>query len=224
VANIRSAIKRVEIAERNRLRNKSHKSAVQTLMKKCFTAVDKHTVTPCADTEAEVKKCMSAAYQKIDKAVQKGVLHRNNGANKKSRLAKALRVANSGSDSSTMPFKPPQIGKIHESPLTRPHSSVQQSQNFIKSEEIELLIEEAVKAGIAEGDLKELREHLADIKDGRLIEEAPVVVYQEVEDNRKIRKDIGKEIIISTALGLDDDFKGVTLKEIKKPRSSSSGT
>jgi small subunit ribosomal protein S20 len=36
---------------------------------------------------------MSAAYQKIDKAVQKGVLHRNNGANKKARLAKALKPA-----------------------------------------------------------------------------------------------------------------------------------
>jgi small subunit ribosomal protein S20 len=216
VANIRSAIKRVEIAERNRLRNKAHKSGVRTLMKKYFTAVDKHTATPSADTEAEVKRCMSAAYQKIDKAVQKGVLHRNNGANKKSRLAAALRAANSGSDSSTMPLPPPKIEKIHDSPLTKPHPPVHQSHNFIKSEEIELLIKDAVKAKISEGDLKELREHLAEIKNGRLIEEAPVVVYQEVEDNRKIRKDIGKEIILSTALGLDDDFKGVTLKEIKK--------
>jgi small subunit ribosomal protein S20 len=86
VANIKSAIKRVEIAERNRLRNKSHKSAVRTLMKKYFTAVDKHTAEPSAETSAEVEKCMSEAYQKIDKAVQKGVLHRNNGANKKARL------------------------------------------------------------------------------------------------------------------------------------------
>jgi small subunit ribosomal protein S20 len=35
---------------------------------------------------------MNEAFQKIDKAVQKGVLHRNNGANKKSRLAKAIAV------------------------------------------------------------------------------------------------------------------------------------
>jgi small subunit ribosomal protein S20 len=92
VANIKSAIKRVEIAERNRLRNKSHKSAVRTLMKKYFTAVEKHTATPSDETSAEVQKCMNEAYQKIDKAVQKGVLHRNNGANKKSRLAKAIAV------------------------------------------------------------------------------------------------------------------------------------
>ena len=92
MANIKSAIKRVEVAERNRLRNKSHKSAVRTLMKKYFTAVDKHTATPSDETSAEVTKCMNEAYQKIDKAVQKGVLHRNNGANKKSRLAKAIAV------------------------------------------------------------------------------------------------------------------------------------
>jgi small subunit ribosomal protein S20 len=93
VANIKSAIKRVEIAERNRLRNKSHKSAVRTLMKKYFTAVEKHAAEPSAETSAEVQKCMSEAYQKIDKAVQKGVLHRNNGANKKARLAKVLKPA-----------------------------------------------------------------------------------------------------------------------------------
>lgn len=91
MANIKSAIKRVEIAERNRQYNKSHKSAVRTLMKKYFIAVDKHTAEATAETEAEVQKCMSEAYQKIDKAVQKGVLHRNNGANKKSRLAKVLK-------------------------------------------------------------------------------------------------------------------------------------
>ena len=92
MANIKSAIKRVDIAERNRLRNKSHKSAVRTLMKKYFTAVEKHTATPTDETSAAVTKCMSEAYQKIDKAVQKGVIHRNNGANKKARLAKAVAI------------------------------------------------------------------------------------------------------------------------------------
>ncbi len=61
-------------------------------MKKYFTAVEKHTAAPSTESSAEVQKCMSEAYQKIDKAVQKGVLHSNNGANKKARLAKALAV------------------------------------------------------------------------------------------------------------------------------------
>ncbi len=92
MANIKSAVKRIEVAERNRLRNKAHKSVVRTLMKKYFVAVEKHTATPSDETSAEVQKCMNEAYKKIDKAVQKGVLHRNNGANKKSRLAKAIAV------------------------------------------------------------------------------------------------------------------------------------
>jgi small subunit ribosomal protein S20 len=62
-------------------------------MKTYFAAVEKHTAAPTPETSEQVQKCMSAAYQKIDKAVQKGVLHRNNGANKKARLAKALKTA-----------------------------------------------------------------------------------------------------------------------------------
>jgi len=38
-----------------------------------------------------VKARMSAAYSKIDKAVKKGVLHPNNGARKKSKLAQKLK-------------------------------------------------------------------------------------------------------------------------------------
>jgi GAF domain-containing protein len=94
----------------------------------------------------------------------------------------------------------------------------------ISPQEIEFLIEEAVIAGIPDDELEELREHLVDIKAGRLIEEAPTVIYKEVEDNRKIRRDRGREIVISTAEGSDDDFEGVTLKEIKKPPYNSSNT
>ena len=93
VANIKSAIKRVEIGERNRLRNKSFKSMVRTLMKSYFTAVEQYKAEPNPATLAEVQTRMSVAYSKIDKAVQKGVLHKNNGAHKKARLASALKLA-----------------------------------------------------------------------------------------------------------------------------------
>lgn len=92
MANIKSAIKRVKIAERNRLRNKSYKSAVKTLMKRYFTAVDAYAANPTPDSKEEVQQRMSAAYSKIDKAVKKGVLHPNNGARKKARLAKLLKA------------------------------------------------------------------------------------------------------------------------------------
>jgi len=91
MANIKSAVKRVKIAERNRLYNKSYKSAVKTLMKKYFTAVDKYAAAPSPESMQEVQRRMSEAYSKIDKAVKKGVLHRNNGDRKKSRLARTLK-------------------------------------------------------------------------------------------------------------------------------------
>ncbi len=90
MANSRSALKRVLVAERNRLRNKSYKSALRTLMKKYFTTLDKYKAEPSEELKEQVVTDMSAAYKKIDKAVKRGVLHRNNGARQKSRLAKQL--------------------------------------------------------------------------------------------------------------------------------------
>lgn len=91
MANIKSAAKRVEIAERNRLYNKSYKSAVKTLMKKYFAAVEKYAASPSEELKKEVQERMSEAFSKIDKAVKRGVLHRNNGDRKKSRLARVLK-------------------------------------------------------------------------------------------------------------------------------------
>ncbi|HIK32384.1 MAG TPA: 30S ribosomal protein S20 [Oscillatoriales cyanobacterium M59_W2019_021] len=91
MANIKSAIKRVQIAERNRLRNKAYKSAVKTLMKNYLQAVSEYGTNPTPEKLAEVQQRQAAAYSKIDKAVKRGVLHANNGARKKSRLARALK-------------------------------------------------------------------------------------------------------------------------------------
>ncbi|NJK49676.1 30S ribosomal protein S20 [Candidatus Gracilibacteria bacterium] len=90
MANTKSAIKRIQIAERNRLRNKAYKSAVKTLMKKYFKAVETYSSSPSSESKEAVQDAMSAAYSKIDKAVKRQVLHRNNGARKKARLAKVL--------------------------------------------------------------------------------------------------------------------------------------
>lgn len=90
MANSKSALKRIRTSERNRLRNKSYKSAVRTLMKKYFQAVEEYTASPTPENKTVVEERMSEAYSKIDKAVKRNVFHRNNGARKKSRLAKAL--------------------------------------------------------------------------------------------------------------------------------------
>ena len=91
MANIKSAIKRVAIAERNRLQNKSYKSAVKTLTKKYFAAVTSYAANPSPELELEVKRTQSAAYSKIDKAVKRGAIHPNTGARKKSLIARTLK-------------------------------------------------------------------------------------------------------------------------------------
>lgn len=91
MANIKSAIKRVQIAERNRLENKSYKSAVKTLTKRYLEAVNQYATAPGAETLQEANQRMAAAYSKIDKAVKRGVLHANTGARKKSHLARILK-------------------------------------------------------------------------------------------------------------------------------------
>lgn len=45
MANNKSAKKRIEIAERNRLRNRTYKSSMRTLMKRCFAACDAYSAT-----------------------------------------------------------------------------------------------------------------------------------------------------------------------------------
>ena len=91
MANNKSAKKRIEIAERNRLRNRTYKSSLRTLMKRCFTACEAYSASPGDEAKTTVQSSIRAAFSKIDKAVKIGVLHRNNGANQKSRLSAAVR-------------------------------------------------------------------------------------------------------------------------------------
>nr|YP_010338578.1 ribosomal protein S20 [Rhodaphanes brevistipitata]UNJ18528.1 ribosomal protein S20 [Rhodaphanes brevistipitata] len=83
----KSIIKRIKVAKRNNARNKIYKTSVKNLMKKCLLAIQEANRT---DFES-VNKQIAIVYSKIDKAVQKNVYHINNGARKKSRLAKALK-------------------------------------------------------------------------------------------------------------------------------------
>ncbi len=93
MANNKSSKKRILIAERNRLRNRTYKSALRTLMKRCLTACSAYSQEPGDAAKETVQKSMSAAFSKIDKAVKVGVLHRNTGANQKSRLSAAVKKA-----------------------------------------------------------------------------------------------------------------------------------
>ena len=86
MANNKSAKKRIQIAERNRLVNKSYKSTVKTLTKKTLENCEKYKKDPNKDTENLVKTSLNKAFSLIDKAVKKNVIHKNNGANKKSKI------------------------------------------------------------------------------------------------------------------------------------------
>ncbi len=82
--NTKSAAKRVKIEERNRLYNKHWKSRVKTAIKRVLEAAEKQ------DTNL-VKEKFDLAQSIIDKAVSKGVIHKNTGARKKARLAAKIK-------------------------------------------------------------------------------------------------------------------------------------
>ena len=83
MANIRQQKKRVLTNEKRRVRNKSVRSAVRTEIRKFREAVE-------SGDKAAAEKQLRFASRKLDKAVSKGVFHRNNAANKKSNMARAL--------------------------------------------------------------------------------------------------------------------------------------
>ena len=92
MANNKSAKKRIQIAERNRLINKSYKSTVRTLTKKTLENCEKYKTEPNDENKELVKTSLNKAFSLIDKAVKKNVLHKNNGANKKSKINKLVKT------------------------------------------------------------------------------------------------------------------------------------
>ena len=91
MANNKSAKKRIQVAERNRLVNKSYKSTVRTLTKKTLTNCEKYKQEPNSDNKEIVQLSVNEAFSLIDKAVKKNILHKNNGANKKSKINKLVK-------------------------------------------------------------------------------------------------------------------------------------
>lgn len=80
--NIKSAIKRVKVTEKKTLRNKIVKSKVKNAIKRFNAAV--------LESPEAAQEQYRLTVSQIDKAVSKGVLHKNTAARKKSRLAKHL--------------------------------------------------------------------------------------------------------------------------------------
>ena len=91
MANNKSAKKRIQIAERNRLINKFYKSTVRTLTKKTIANCENFKKDPSSDNKNLIQSSVNETFSLIDKAVKKNVLHKNNGANKKSRINKVVK-------------------------------------------------------------------------------------------------------------------------------------
>ena len=84
MANIKSQKKRILTNERRRLRNKSVKSSLHTAIRAFRTAA----------TEGDKEKAgalLATTSRKLDQAATKGVIHKNQAANKKSALAQAFK-------------------------------------------------------------------------------------------------------------------------------------
>ena len=81
MANIKSQIKRNRQNEKARMRNKSVKSSLKTVIRKLNEA------STAGDTEAAAE-LLRAASRQLDKAVSKGVIHKNQAANRKSAIHK----------------------------------------------------------------------------------------------------------------------------------------
>ena len=83
MANIKSAKKRILVAETKAARNKAIRSKVKTYVKKVEAAIT-------AGDKAAAQAALIAATREIDKATTKGVYHKNTASRKVSRLSKAV--------------------------------------------------------------------------------------------------------------------------------------
>lgn len=79
MANSKSALKRVRVAERRRIRNRTYRSAARTMVRRA------ESVIATGDVDAAAT-AVGGAISMLDRSAGKGVIHRNNAARRKSRL------------------------------------------------------------------------------------------------------------------------------------------
>lgn len=92
MANSKSAVKRIEINERNRLRNRFYKSSVRTLIKVFLKNLEAYKISKNPEEKEKVEKNLSSVFSLIDKGTKKNIFHKNAAARKKSKLAAYLKA------------------------------------------------------------------------------------------------------------------------------------
>ena len=88
MANIKSQIKRNRTNEARRLRNKAARSEIKTRVKVAVNAA--------AGGTEDAADALRTAIKRIDKAASKGIIHKNQAANRKSRLMKRVAATSGG--------------------------------------------------------------------------------------------------------------------------------
>ena len=83
MANIKSQLKRIKTNEKARQRNVAVKSALKTAVRRVRTAAE-------SGDAAAAAAALATANKQLDKAASKGVIHKNQAANRKSALAKKV--------------------------------------------------------------------------------------------------------------------------------------
>lgn len=92
MANSKSALKRIQINERNRLENRFYKSSSRTLTKKFLIQLENYKISKDPDDKIQAQILLSLVYSLIDKSCKKNIIHKNTAARKKSQLALKLKV------------------------------------------------------------------------------------------------------------------------------------
>lgn len=83
MANIKSQLKRIKTNRKAQERNRAYKSELKTFVRKTREAI-------AAGDKSAALDALKIASKKLDKAVSKGVIHKNQAANRKSKLAKKV--------------------------------------------------------------------------------------------------------------------------------------
>jgi len=89
MANIKSQIKRNKTNEKRRIRNKAARSEIKTRVKVALTVA--------AETPEAADDALRTAIKRLDKAAAKGIIHKNQAANRKSRLVRRIARESSAS-------------------------------------------------------------------------------------------------------------------------------
>jgi small subunit ribosomal protein S20 len=89
LANKKSAIKRIRQNEKRRIRNRVHRGGARTFINKARLAIESGNVE-------EARLATDIAVSALDKAAEKGILHRNNASRRKGRLMKQFAALEKG--------------------------------------------------------------------------------------------------------------------------------